>query len=402
MKNLIWILVLFALAIGLALAAGRYSGNVFLVLESDMLRINLHLFIIGLLASVFLLYVLFRIIGGVLGMPGLLSRAGSRRSSRKADAALNAAGLAYFEGKYQQAVQQAEKVLANKEAGDKRVLAVMLAAHAADAMGDAQTREKYLQDIAKLPEKMQLSRYLLLAESALNEQNTEAAEQQLKAAAQINPRLTRLVRLQLRLAQEQGNALEILDKADKLRRAGAVGGGELKQYTHEAYRDLLAMANDGAGMKACLKRIPDELKNGGLCAPIAQRYADLGMYAQAVAWVKQHYPHSRNAALLPVFIRSVAYLGEREQRKAIDTADAWLGGHDQDAQLLHYLGELAYQHKLWGKARAYLEAALAVKSSVPARLTLAKVLDEAGEGAQAQAQRDKALAEIPDAADEAA
>ena len=162
MKQLIWIIVLFLCAIGLAMLAHAYTGNVYLVVEHYMLRINLHLFIIGLIASVFVLYLLMKVLFGTLSTPHKLSQWGSGRRSRKAMQELNAAGLAYFEGKYQETVQHAEKVLANKQAGNHRVLALMLAAHAADQSNDIELRNQYLADIAKLPEKIQLSRYLLL------------------------------------------------------------------------------------------------------------------------------------------------------------------------------------------------------------------------------------------------
>ena len=81
---------------------------------------------------------------------------------------LNAAGLAYFEGKYQKAEQEAAKVLKNKEAGESRALALMIAVHAADHMNDEVLRARYLDEISALPQANQLSRYLLLTENTLN------------------------------------------------------------------------------------------------------------------------------------------------------------------------------------------------------------------------------------------
>lgn len=46
----------------------------------------------------------------------------------------------------------------------------------------------------------------------------------------------------------------------------------------KAYRRLLV--RDGGGLKACLKRIPDEQKAGELCAVIAEKYVHLGLYSQ--------------------------------------------------------------------------------------------------------------------------
>ena len=45
MKALIWIIVLFAVAVGVALAASVYTGNVYVVLPHYQIRVNLHAFI---------------------------------------------------------------------------------------------------------------------------------------------------------------------------------------------------------------------------------------------------------------------------------------------------------------------------------------------------------------------
>lgn len=400
MKQLIWIIFLFLCAIGLALAAHTYTGNVYIVIEHYMLRINLHFFAVALALAVFALYILIKIFSGVWGTPEKLSRFGSGRRSRQAASELNAAGLAFFEGKYQEAEQHAAKVLANKEAGNTRVLALMLAAHAADQSSHIEQRDKYLADIARLPNKTQLSRYLLLAESALNQQNYEAADNHLKAAAQINPRLTRLARLQLRMALDKGDALDILDKTDKLHRAGAMSDKEAQQTAETAYRNLLAMANDATGLKACLKRIPDALKNGAMDAAIAEKYVSLGLYSQAVAWVNKHYPITRDGALLTPFVNSVRYLDEHSQQKAIDTADEWLKQNPKDARLLRCLGELASNRELWGKAQGYLEASLALEPAIQTRLALANVFDRAERTDAAQEQRRLALREMQENGEE--
>jgi HemY protein len=361
------------------------------VVEQTMLRINLHAFILGLLALVIVLYLLVRLIAGILHVPGRMQRFGVARQGRQAAAALNNAGLAFFEGKFQKAEQEAAKVLANKEAGDNRTLALMLGAHAADQMDDTALRDRYLKDIETLPAKKQLSRYLLLAEAALGRRDYPAAENNLNAAAQINPSLTRLVRLQLRYAFDHGNALEVLDKTAKLQKAGAINDYEAGQYQSWAYRRLLALVRDGGGLKACLKRIPDEQKAGELCAVIAEKYVHLGLYSQAVKWVAHYYPHTRQAELLEPFVQSVRYLDDKAQRKAIDLADGWLQAQPNDAQLLMFLGELAYSKQLWGKAQGYLEASLAISPSVQARLALAKVFDETEQSAKAESQRLLAL-----------
>ena len=224
MKTVVWIVILFAAAVSLALASGIYTGNVYVVVEQTMLRINLHAFVLGLLLSVFVLYFLIKFVFGLLNLPARMQRFGIARKGRQASASLNSAGLAYFEGRFEKAEQEAAKVLQNKEAGDNRTLALMLGAHAADQMENFELRDRYLHEIEHLPQKQQLSRHLLLAESALGRRDYPTAAQNLEAAAKINGNLSRLVRLQLRYAFDHGDASDVLAKAEKLVKAGAIIG----------------------------------------------------------------------------------------------------------------------------------------------------------------------------------
>ena len=402
MKGLIWIIVLFAAAVGLTIVAQHYSGNVYIVIDQTQTQIavNLHLFVGAMLVFVVLLYLLLRLINGIINIPGRMRRFGRSRQAHHAEIALNKAGLAYFEGKFQHAEQEAAKVLENKEAGHNRTLALMLAVHSADQMGDDAKREGYLKEIAQLPHKAQLSRHLLEAESALNRQDYPAAEAALAAAAAINPKLTRLVRLQLRYMFEQNNPLEVLDRVAKLEKASALNAAEAAQYREWAWRELLA--TDYPALKACLGRIPKEMQEGELCAPIAEKMLQIGQYPRVVKWVKTHYPKHRNAQLLPPMIEAARYLSPREQQKIMDTVEGWLHDAPQDAALLLHLGQMAYAKQLWGKAQGYLEASLQAQATPQARLVLAKVFDEMDKPEQAEQQRQLVLNEITPEDDETA
>jgi len=209
----------------------------------------------------------------------------------------------------------------------------------------------------------------------------------LAAAAAINPKLTRLVRLQLRYMFEQNNPLEVLDRVAKLEKASALNAAEAAQYREWAWHELLALATDYPAFKACLGRIPREMQEGELCAPIAEKMLQIGQYPRVVERVKTHYPKHRNAQLLPPMIEAARYLSPHEQQKIMDTVEGWLHDAPQDASLLLHLGQMAYAKQLWGKAQGYLEASLQAQATPQARLVLAKVFDEMDKPKQAEQQR---------------
>jgi HemY protein len=67
----------------------------------------------------------------------------------------------------------------------------------------------------------------------------------------------------------------------------------------------------------------------------------------------------------------------------IAQAEKWLQRMPRDGNLLFTLGRLCRQQQLWGKARSYLEAALAIAPSRAAHVELAQLLEQLEESALA-------------------
>ena len=397
MKALIWLVVLFAGAAAVAVLTHSYPGNVFIIIGDELRRVSLNTFILTTVVFVVVLYLLLSLLGRMVSIPGGMRRYGQRRRSAKVADALNEAGQAFFEGRFQKAQSEAEKVLKNKECGDAAPLALMLAAYSAEQTNDDAAKQGYLQRLAALPESMQLSRYLLEAESALERYDYEAAQISIDAARKLNPGLTRLLQLELRMAVDQKDAMKVLRLTEQLGKAGALSATELQQYQWVAYRQLLAQCHDAKALKTCLKRIPEADQKGGLSVEIAERFQQLGLYAQAAKWAKTHYPLNRDVALLNVLFESSASLSDKEQQQAFEAADGWLKTYREDTDLLLALGEAAYQRQLWGKAQSYLEASLSQQPSIQAHLALAKVFKATEQKALAEQHQAAALALVEQA-----
>ena len=397
MKALIWLVVLFAGAAAVAVLTHSYPGNVFIIIGDELRRVSLNTFILTTVVFVVVLYLLLSLLGRVVSIPDGMRRYGKRRRSAKVADALNEAGQAFFEGRFQKAQTEAEKVLKNKECGDAAPLALMLAAYSAEQTNDDTAKQGYLQRLAALPESMQLSRYLLEAESALERYDYEAAQTSIDAARKLNPGLTRLLQLELRMAVDQKDAMKVLRLTEQLAKAGALSATELQQYQWVAYRQLLAQCHDAKALKTCLKRIPEADQKGGLSVEIAERFQQLGLYAQAAKWAKANYPLKRDVALLNVLFESSANLSDKEQQQAFEAADGWLKTYREDTDLLLALGEAAYQRQLWGKAQSYLEASLSQHPSIQAHLALAKVFKATEQKALAEQHQAAALALVEQA-----
>ena len=78
MKAVVWIVVLFAAAVGIVLTSGVYTGNVYIVVGQVMMRVNLHAFVLGLVLFVVALYFLIKFIVGLMNIPTRMQRFGRR------------------------------------------------------------------------------------------------------------------------------------------------------------------------------------------------------------------------------------------------------------------------------------------------------------------------------------
>lgn len=391
MKGLISITLLFILAIGLVWTAQSYSGDVYVVIGENLLRMNLVLFVAAMVLLVVLLLILFKFVGGFFNLPKRFQRYCLRRQEHRVVTALNHAGLAYFEGKFQDAEQFAVKILENKQGGRHRTLALLLAAHSAAQAGHLNNCEDYLNQLAELPDKKQLSRYLLIAESALAHGDYPTLKNALESAAALQPNLPKVLELQLRYAVETQNSHMILDKAAKLQKAGFFSEQQIKQYQVWAYRDILSEAHDSNTLKSSLKHIPVYLRETDLCADIAEKYVYLGLYPQAIKWVKKYYPERQDKRLLAPLLNSVPYVSPKEQKKLLALGEEWLSQYPHDAALLSFVGQLALAVGMPDVAEQYLRDSLTQQELPKTRLILARLLDSTGRTIEAENQRTKVL-----------
>ena len=77
MKALLWILILFAAAVGLSVASTMFSGNVYFQIGATLARVDLKLFVPALILAVVLCYILVQFLGGLAGIPARLQRFGT-------------------------------------------------------------------------------------------------------------------------------------------------------------------------------------------------------------------------------------------------------------------------------------------------------------------------------------
>jgi len=204
MRALLWVLGLFAVAVGLVIAARYNNGYVLLVLPPWRAELSLNLAIMLTLSVFFIAYVLVRTIIITATMPSRVRAFQKRRSENRARAVFNEALVNFFEGRFGRAEKAASAAL---KAGESPALSAMLAARAAHGMRAYATRDKYLAKSASTDPDEDAMRLIAQAEMLLDERRYYDALDVLK---RLPEKHTAALRLELRAQQMAMNWERVL------------------------------------------------------------------------------------------------------------------------------------------------------------------------------------------------
>jgi len=153
---------------------------------------------------------------------------------------------------------------------------------------------------------------------------------------------------------------------------------QFKRYAQT--ENLKRKALDAVSLRDYWERLPSaDRKDGRVAAAAAQCFIALGGCAEAHRIIEDSLTESWDSTLLPLYVECLP----RDSRRHLERAEAWLKQHPGDPVLLLALGLLCVNQELWGKARSYLEASLAIEPSHTAYVQLGQLLDKIGKPQEA-------------------
>jgi len=379
LKLLAALLAALIVAVGAGHLIATHPGIVAISFEGTVVRLSLALFCVltlgGTLLTLFLLRALYR----VLTVRSRYRRWRTERARRRAQLALNDGLLALAAGDY----ASAERTLQRGALISATPVHYLAAAQAAHAQNAPTRRDAYLaladDGSAELP--VGLRRVEML----LDEGEFGAAERALLPLLERHGKAAQLLRLRHRLLASQARWDELVALLPTLRRHKVFADARLAEMEAElaARRLTLPMLTlaDAQQIWRALSKSAREQAAVQLAYARALLRLEAGDEAETLL---------RKALGRHWDPRLVALYGELEGTSPavlLGQAEAWLTTHADDTQLLLTLGRLGYRAGLWGKARAYLEEAIARHPTTLAHRLLADVYDRLDEPALAQRQR---------------
>ncbi len=369
MRWVFWILSLFALAVGLAVALRYNDGYALFVWPPYRVELSLNLLALLLGASFVALYLLVRFIFGAIGLPAKVREYRVRRHRENLRASLLSAAGAYFEGRFGRAEKAAAGVA---EAPETEPLASVLAAYAAHELRHFDERDAYLERAAHAAPDAPAMRIIAAADMLLDQRRYQEALDVLKGLPEKH---TAALRLELKAQQQAKNWDQVLQLIDQLERRSvfdATQAGQLRRYAQT--ENLKRKALDQRALDDCWQKIPVEQKRDGkIAAAAAQCYLAMGGVTQAQQIIEQALAMEWDSALVGLYAECSG-----DTVRQIERAEQWLQSNRRDAMLLLTLGRLCARQELWGKAQNYLEASISVEPLYSAHLELAQLHERLG------------------------
>jgi HemY protein len=386
MRAALWFLLLFGLAVAVALLAGNNQGTITVFWPPYRIDLSLNLVLLILTASFLVLHVALRALAALFAIPAEARRWRLQHRERAMHVALIDTLSHLVAGRFIRSRKAAELVLLQESmiqrSGEKlvyaarlRALSHLLAAESAQALQDKSARAEHFElalesasqrDAQETREGLQLR----AAHWALADRDALAALTWLDEMPQGARRRTLALRLRLKAARMAGRTLMALETARLLAKHRAFSEIAALGVLRGVASDLIASTYDPAQLATVWSQLDaaehliPEVATGA-----AQRLLVLGGEVDtARQWLLPVWERMVKApgALTEGQIVELVRALEHSFEMAEGTPDAaWLA-RIESAQLanpreamLMYLAGIACQHlQLWGKARQMLRAAL--------------------------------------------
>ena len=371
MKFLFWLLLLFALAVAVALASHN-SGYMQLVYPPYRIEMSLALFLLLLLALFALAYFALHLALAAARLPATVRRYRAERARDKGRSAMMEALSAFFEGRYAAAEKAAAQAM---ELGEPSGINPIIAARAAHEMREFDKRDAYLAAAENKTMGEATMRLMAATRFRLDQHQPQAALDSLKELhdAGVTNHVGAL-HLELKAQQQARNWDAVLDPVSRLEKRDAMDAAAATQLRQQAWLEKIgAGAQDAVALQSAWKAVPGKFRRRGkIAATAARAFIALGDRENARQILTDSLDEQWDGDL--VMLYGDCFSGEVIRQ--IEQAERWLAQHPDDAGLLLALGKLCLHQELWGKAQNYLDASISVNPTRAAYTALGQLAEK--------------------------
>jgi HemY protein len=372
MRSVIWLVLLFTVAVVAATTLGSNDGIVTLYWSGWRTDLSLNLFVLIVIGACLLVMAAVQALNSLITLPRRAGEWRALRRERAAQAALREAQAEYFGARYSRAHKAAQKALAlQQDTPELRsdpqftVLGHLLAAGSLHRLQDKTRRDEVMQRLQQINpagRSADEAARLLAAEWALDDRDAPRA---LSLLAELPPgvaRRTQALRLKLQASRMAREPLEALHTARLLANHQAFSAAAAQGLL----RSLAFEALEGTHDMQQLRRLWDQLdaadrRDPPVVARAALRAAALGTPEDGRRWLR------------PLWDRLSELARDDREQVALATyavvdgigtdwlprLEAALNAQGHEPAVVAAVGAAFAERQLWGKARRLLEQAAA-------------------------------------------
>lgn len=383
MRSWIWVLVLLAAAVGLALVLHDHGGNVLIIAQPWRIELSLSLAVVLAMMGFVVLHAALRCLYWLGNSPSRLRAWRGRRAQRRDVELLESGWINVLEGRYVQAEKDLSNLLSRTRSADRKVLAGLSAARALHLLGEYARRDQVLkqaQEGAGQDSRLRQAVDTVTAEMFLDQNRGQEALALLEPWQDASSRFLHGTRLLLRAHRQLGHVDRVYALTRVLLRRSAIDQKQAHQFICEAVVQRFAQVADDAAWKAVWSDLTaDERVDPAVALSAAAAQERLGHVPEAARILEVALGRRLDERLLRAYSRCDA----EQAADRLAHAELWLKSAPDHAGLLAALGQLCLAGQLWGQGEHYLNRSLALRDDVHIHALLGNLDDALGRPQQA-------------------
>jgi HemY protein len=181
---------------------------------------------------------------------------------------------------------------------------------------------------------------------------------------------------------ESGDARSAVRAIEPLQRSGELGARAFSDLESRVVAAYVASAPDGASLSALWSQLPKgQRRLQAAVDAYARRASGFGQSMAAMDEIETALRREWSPSLIATY----GGMGAEDLEQRLRRAEGWVDTHPNDAALLTAVGRMCVRARLWGKAKPFLERALAIEPNANAWEALGDVF--VGEAHPELAQR---------------
>ncbi len=270
------------------------------------------------------------------------------------------------------------------------LLNYLAAARAAQMQGDRDRRDGWLRMACEKEPAAQDAVLLTQAELQLEDGQYAEALASLNRVRERHPTHAQALRLLGELHYRRREWQPLAELLPLLRRRGNVPAEMLDEWSVDAYGNILTSVRlDRVALDRVWEDIPRHLRREPrLTLTRAKALVSCGATEDAEVEIRRTLKEDWSEALIDLY----GELAAADPSAHLKRIEAWLKERPEDPALLLAAGRASVRHQLWGKARSYLEASLAIRPVPEAYRALGQLMARVGETQSASVAYERGLA----------